>query len=358
MTDRRGNWWKTAQSLSTDSFEAHPSIVEMKRHLSADDENGDPLDIHIIPVVSGGKGYLTVQLDARHGGQLPKSAALAKLHETVMSADGGLKSNKFVDDHFHPMEAQLPTGAYRTSRMEKVLGPGSQDALHNAMMDIVSSWVALADKLVDLDLIRNYYVYDAKERVVADRSSKSENKAFEDAYQADVKQMDIFMCRLGRFDMTHPELRRWTSGLRKIITDWKWSGIHEKKYPNGKVDESLCERKLDQNWISRFSDDLGSPHREIFMYACGQPEENHDAMMELVKDMPEDAMTKNGVEQLLYYLGQNEGEVYISSWIKQISRTPSMLSNNIIGHPWAVKALMKNHPDLADRLDKIQKGAR
>jgi hypothetical protein len=33
-----------------------------------------------------------------------------------------------------------------------------------------------------------------------------------------------------------------------------------------------------------------------------------------------------------------------------------MLSKNIIGHPWAVEALRKSHPALADKLDRIQKG--
>ena len=350
------NWWKTAQSLSTDSFDAHPDIVDMKRHLSADDENGDPLDIYIIPIISEGKGYLTVQLDARHGGQVPKSAALAKLHEAVLTVDGGLNSNKFVDDHFFPLEADLPTGAYKVSRMEKVLGPGSRDALHNAMMNIVASWVKLADRLVDLDLIRHYYIYDAKERVVADRSSKSENKEFENVYQNDISQMDIFVCRLNRFEMTHPELRKWTNDLRQAVTDWKWSAIHEKKYPHGKIDESMCERKLDQKWIARFSDDLSSPGREIFLYACGQPEKNHDAIMEIAKGMPEDAMSKNGVEQFIYYLGHDEDEAYIANWIRDIAQNPSMLSKNIIGHPWAVEALRKSHPALADKLDRIQKG--
>ena len=96
------SWWKTAQSLNTDLFDAHPDIVDMKRHLSAYDENGDPLDIDIIPIISKGKGYLTVQLDARHGGQVPKSAALAKLHEAVLTVDGGLNSNKFAENHFFP----------------------------------------------------------------------------------------------------------------------------------------------------------------------------------------------------------------------------------------------------------------
>lgn len=347
------NWYKFSQVVNTESMDIHPQSRGISRNFVADDDSGDSLQLLVIPVMHENKGYITVQLDAVHGGIMPKSPQLNKLKEALLASISNVASVKFVDDHFDPMEAKLPTGAYKVSKMEGVFGPVSAKQIEDAIRSMENAWSALGDRMIDLDLI-SYYSIKNNGKTIAEKISKSERGAAEKIMSSDSDQMKTFMCRMERFSQSHPELSAWIKEMNTSLTDWAWGAMHGSRYKMDSVKDSDCNGILSDQWIARFGDQLVSPSKEIFFYICGRPRKNHETVMSIISGTPADAMSKNGIDQFIEYLIIDDGERYLNDWINSLSRNRSMFSKSILSHPWAVFTLDKSHSGLAEKLKKIQ----
>jgi hypothetical protein len=349
------NWYKKAQAISADSFEPHSRIIELKRHLSAEDEEGNYLDIVIVPVASSRKDYITVQLDARHGGSKPGSSTLSRLYETAMSANTPLNRVEFVDDAFDEEEAKLPKGSYKRSSLEMVLGPGNPEQLKGTVDALCRAWETEASKMIKLNLISSYSISDAKYRTISQEESQQSSEKFDKIFSRDVEQARIFLCRLGKFARANPGIATWIDDVRSHVTDWTWRAIHAERFPESASVEEYCSKPIDREWIGRFSSNMESPVIEIFKYVSGEKDSNFDQVMEVIRDMPSEAAKKRGIEAFIGYVARDGEETYIDSWIRQVARDPEMLSLSVLGHPWAVSALSRKYPELAVKLKDIQK---
>jgi len=351
------NWFKKAQALSTDSFEPHPRIAELKRHLSADDEDGNNISIIVAPVVSGGREYVTIQLDAAHGGSVPKSAALSRLYEALVKTNTGLKPASFIDDHFSEEEAKLPSGSYKASSMELVLGPSEYGAIAAAIDALCETWKSECSKMVNLDLISIYSISDSRYRSLSQGESSQSSEAFDKIFTNDVAQTRMFLCRLFRFSKAHGELKKWIDELYENVTDWTWRGIHIKPFPGYRDGEVDCSRAPSTEWVERFSSNMDSPVLEIFKHVNGEAVPNFEDVIDIAQSMPSDAGSRRGIEAFIGYASKDGEEEYIRSWMRNAAKDKSMFSMSILSHPWAVTALRKRYPELAERLQAMQKGA-
>lgn len=356
MSNFNFNWYKLAQVMHTDSFESHPNIANLKRHLSAEDEEGNYIDIIVVPIINSGKEYVTIQLDARHGGARPASAVLAKIYEVLLRTNTGLDSNKFIDDHFGEEEAKLPKGSYKSSSMDLVLGPASSGAIYSAISALCESWKSECMKMVKLNLINSYAVSDAKYKVIYSGESQKLSDDFAISFKKDADQVRIFLCRLGRFARSNANLKKWTDELYQNVTDWTWRGIHANPFPGGQTDDADCSKSLNSEWIDRFSANMDSPTLEMFKHISGEKVPNFEYVIDIIKDMPPDVAEKRGVEVLIGYASKEGNEVYIKGWINNVSKDKLMFSMSVLSHPWAAVALEQKYPELAAKIRSMQKG--
>lgn len=348
------NWYKSSQTISTNLMQYHPLADKLGRIFVADDDSGNYLQLLVIPIAYGEKTYMTVQLDATHGGVMPKSPQLKKLSDAISDAAQSVPQAHFIDDHFDPMEAKLPPGSYKVSKMERVFGPLNDREISGLVSEMEKSWTALADRMIDLELISHYEIKNSAMKTLLEKSSKKEKSAADEMIRKDSQQMRAFLCRLDKLKNSQPVLSPWISDLKYQVTDWVWGSIHGSKYEVIETNSVDCNIAIDKDWAMRFGDTLMSPGREIFMYACGYPRKNHEDIMDVILDMPLDAMSRGGVEQFVEYAADESLSPYLKSWISSLSKDGKSLSKNIIGHPWAVSALAKNHPELSELLRKMQ----
>jgi hypothetical protein len=220
------------------------------------------------------------------------------------------------------------------------------------------AWIDLADKLIQFELISSYEIKNLSMKTLSMKISDKERSNIESIIKKDSTQMQAFLCRLERFKNSQSGILLWIKNLESYVTDWTWGSIHGSKYEIQPINADDCKKTIDKTWAMRFGDGLMSPGREIFMYVCGYPLQNHESVMEIIKNMPAEAMSKNGVEQFIEYASDSESSIYLKQWIKSFSNNRSSFDKNILSHPWAAKSLEAKHPELSKFLKNIQESSK
>lgn len=350
-------WYKKAASdiLRTNEARMHGWHKELGRHLIADDADGNFAMIRAIPVLYGSNSYIEMQLDATMKGQVPKSSELMSMLQGAIEATG-LVRQKFVDDLYDPMEAQLPAGSYKPSRIFAILGPVNEEALEDAVNAMSSRWLEMGKKMADHELIKYYSISDVALRTI--RSGKSNSVLVEEQglQSEDSVNMQTFLCRLERFGEYEPELKKWLEDIYEGVK-WSWSSIHGNEYEPHEPTREECMRQIDDDWIARYGDWFDHPERDIYEMICGGSKKPDENAIQLAREIPEDAMSRNGLGVFFEWVFGREEEGFLRTWVRSSLRTmeKGSLRNNILSHPWAIGVIRKSHPDIAKSIEDALK---
>lgn len=347
------SWYRKAARnvLRTDEAALHGWHKELGRNLIADDSDGNFVMIHVIPVMYGGKSYVEVQLGATMKGQLPKSSELNSMLQGAIESTG-LKKQEFVDDLYDPMEAQLPAGSFKPSKVIAILGPVEGEALETAIYGMASRWLEMGKKMAQYELVKYYGVSDTSLRTISSGKSKSVTEEEQGLQSNDSVNMQTFICRLKRFGEYEPELKKWLEEIYEGV-QWSWASIHGKDYEPHTPTAEECARRVDEDWISRYGDWFDHPARDVYEMICGKETSVNEQTLQVAREIPEDAMGRNGLGVFFEWLLGAEDEKFLRTWVRATLRMEkSSLSNNILSHPWAIGVIKKRHPDIARSIEE------
>jgi len=337
------NWYnKTASNkILFSSMKLHPRIDNLNLWAQANDktEGTDYLSLDIVPYITKGtdNGYLSIELYPTMKGKGPKSPVLQALEAALIrEASNRHVVVKVFDDHYEPLEAELPTtGSVKihTSNILITFGPMKDADLQEAIKQLSASWRQLSENLINNNLLEHSLIQDADGLAIWGTTSNSVIEQERDLMNRDIRNTSIIMCRLALIERAHPDIKQWVNETSDFLeTALRYNTNHEEKarvQPQG-----MCKEIVDKSWIESIH--IDGIHRIIFNYACGVGIGEFDTVHKVMALVPSD-MPPHLLKELFHIIGSPFMESGLAdrleSELMSIKRT-GKLRNKMLGEYW------------------------